>query len=148
LTRNLRHAVLLSSLLMSPAAAAAADIAHLLDRTVWVDIGIGRTLPSLSAKEIAQLKRCKEPTMAFQKTDSGWVQTFYPGVAMRTAYASVLAETNGSATTIRFFSEGRSAPAETLHLLNGNSVLVQEAPGFRPHTFLKCVFADEGKKRP
>jgi len=128
-------------------AIAGPNIAQLLDRTVWVDIGIGRTLQSLSVKEIAQLKRCKEPTMAFEKTESGWNQIFYPGIAMRTTYVSAAAEANGGSTTIRFLSEGRSAPAETVRLLNGNSVLVQETPGFRSHTFLKCVFADERKQR-
>lgn len=84
--------------------------------------------------------------MAFQKTQTGWVQTFYPGVAMRTEYVSAAAESNASSTTIRFFSRGRSAPAETVRLLSDDDVLVQEAPGFRPHTFLRCTFAAEGKK--
>lgn len=148
MTIRVRHSLFLLTLLISSAAAdAAPDIAQLLDRTVWIDIGIGRTLPSISPKELVQLKQCKEATMAFQKTDSGWVQTFYPGMTMRTAYVSAIAEANGGITTIRFFSAGRSAPAETVRLLNGNNVLVQEAPGFRAHTFVKCAFPDEEKKK-
>ena len=50
-------------LVASSAGAAQMDIEHLLHRTVWIDIGIGRTLQSLSAKEVAALKRCKEPSM-------------------------------------------------------------------------------------
>ena len=52
------------------------------------------------------------------------------------------------AAEIRFRREGRRSWSESPMRLvdNGNSVLVQEASGFRPHTFLKCAFADEGKK--
>lgn len=129
--------------------AAPPDIGRLLARTVWIDIGVGRTLSSLSPREIARLKRCKEPTMSFEKTHSGWVQTFFPGIAMRTEYASAAVETNGATITIRFFSEGRAAPAETVRLQNGGAVLVQETPGFRPHTFLKCALdSAQGKKKP
>ena len=114
---------------------------------MWIDIGIGRTLQSLSPKEIASLERCNEPTMGFERRDGRWVQTFYSGIAMRTEYVSAVAESNAPSISIRFFSEGRSVPAETVRLLNDNKVLVQEAPGFRPHTFLKCTFVPEVKKK-
>ena len=116
----------------------APDIARLLDRTVWVDIGLGRTLVSISAKQIADLRRCKEPTMSFQKRKAGWVQTFYPGMAMTTTYNSAALAENDTATTISFFTSGKRAPTETVHLSKAADVLVQETPGFRPHTFVRC----------
>jgi len=148
LIHRLRFAIACSGLLVASAAAAApADIVSLLHRTVWIDIGMGRTLESLSPKDIAALKRCKEPTMGFERRSDRWVQTFYAGIAMRTEYVTAAAEVNSGMTTIKFFSEGRSAPAETVRLLDGNNVLVQETPGFRSHTFLKCTFAPEKKSK-
>jgi hypothetical protein len=144
LIHRLRFTIVFSGLLIaSTAASMPADVAPLLHRTVWVDIGIGRTLQSLSPKDVAMLKRCREPTMGFETRDGRWVQTFYSGIAMRTEYVRAMAEENSGTTTIRFFSQGRSTPAETVRLLKGNTVLVQEAPGFHPHMFLKCTFAPD-----
>jgi hypothetical protein len=115
----------------------------LLDRTVWVDIGLGRTLGELSAKEIVSLKACKQASMGFQKTALGLAQTFYAGLALRTEYASARMRPDESGGTVFLFLPGSIRPAETLHLSRDTTVLVQQTPGFRPHTYLKCVFPPE-----
>jgi hypothetical protein len=113
---------------------------RLLDRTVWIDIGVGRTAGQLSPKEMAALKLCKEPSMGFETTTGRIVQTFYAGMALRTDYASASMQSDRPGKTIVLFLPGNPHPAETLHLLKDGSMLVQETPGFRPHTFVKCTF--------
>jgi hypothetical protein len=117
------------------------NIARLLDRTVWVDIGLGRTLVSISSKQIADLRRCNEPTMSFRKTEAGWVQTFYSGIAMTTTYISAREKQDEAGTTVFLYSLTRRAPAETIHLSKAGDVLAQETPGFRLHTFVKCALS-------
>jgi hypothetical protein len=118
-------------------------LVRLLDRTVWIDIGLGQTLGQLNSREIAALKTCKQPSMGFEITQQAIVQTFYAGVALRTNYASAATQSDRSGTTILLYLRGNSGAAETLHLSEGGAVLVQQTPGFRPHTFLKCVFPPE-----
>ena len=128
-------------LFVAGARAGEPEVVSLLDRTVWVDIGIGRNLASLSAKEVTELKACRTATMAFRKTDAGWEQIFYTGIETRTVYAFARLVKNGAEITIRFFTQGRLAPVETVRLLPRQNALVEETPGFRPHTFLQCNFS-------
>jgi hypothetical protein len=114
------------------------DAQKLLDRTVWIDVGIGRTLASLTAKDIATLKRCKAPTLYFEKSGNGVAETLYPGMTMRTEYPRATTAQQAGKTTIVLYSLGSSQPAETLQLTNGGTVLVQQTRGFRPHTLLRC----------
>lgn len=114
------------------------DAQKLLDRTVWIDIGIGRTLASLKPKEIAALKRCKEPTLYFEKSGNGLAETLYAGMTMRTEYPRATIAQQASTTTIVLYTLGSSRPAETLQLMKGGAVLVQQTRGFRPHTLLRC----------
>jgi hypothetical protein len=115
------------------------DARALLDRTVWIDIGIGRTLASLRPKEMAALKRCKEPTLYFEKSGDGLAETLYAGMTMRTEYPRVSVTQNAGTTTILVYAGNDPQPAETLQLTNGGSVLVQQTRGFRPHTLLRCA---------
>jgi|KBSMisStandDraft_5_1062788.scaffolds.fasta_scaffold333806_2 hypothetical protein len=115
-----------------------ADMIRLLDRTVWIDIGPGRKLKTLTPQQIAELRTCKEPTMILQKNGGAWTQSFYAGVEMRTVYSSATLKTEAAGTTILFYSAGHSAPTETLRLTPRGDVLVEQTRGFRPRTFLKC----------
>ena len=112
--------------------------ARLLDRSVWIDIGLGRKLNALTAKQVLELRKCHEPTMAFQRSGGTWVQSFYAGIEMRTIYASVIAKTDSAGTTVLFYTAGNREPAETLRIAQSGDVLVEQTRGFRPHTFLKC----------
>ncbi len=116
------------------------DLVRLLDRTVWIDIGPGRQLTSLTPRERADLKRCTQPTMAFQKTGRSWVQSFYAGVEMRTVYVSVALKNDGPAKTAVFYIDvaGKPTPSEKLRINEPGDVLVEQTPGFRAHTFVKC----------
>jgi len=116
------------------------DLVRLLDRTAWTDIGPGRQLGSLTSTQVAELKRCKQPTMAFQKTGRSWVQSFYAGIEMRTVYVSVALKEDGAAKTAVFYIDvaGKPTPSETLHIDETGDVLVEQTPGFRSHTFVKC----------
>lgn len=113
-------------------------LARLLDRTVWIDIGLGRTLNALTPKQIAELRKCKEPTMALQESGEVWVQSFYAGIEMRTVYSSATRKVDPTGTTVLFYISGHSGPAETLRIMPGGDILVEQTRGFRPHTFLKC----------
>ncbi len=115
-----------------------APLRQLLDRTVWIDIGLGRDLNRLTPKQITDLKRCREPTMAFQLSDGLWTQSFYAGIEMRTVYSSATRKTDLTGTTVLFYIAGHSEPAETLRIARSGDVLVEQTHGFRPHTFLKC----------
>lgn len=128
-------------LLAIPLAAfgASDQVASLLDRTVWIDIGAGRTLGSLSGREHAKLQACHTATIGFQKTAEGWAEVSYTGIEMRTLYASAALQQRGGTGTIRFYLPGRAAPAETVHV--SGDVMVEETPGFRPRTLLRCTFA-------
>ena len=115
-----------------------AELVRLLDGTVWIDVGLGRTLASLTPKQIAELRRCKEPTMAFEKTSAGWVQSFYAGIEMRTVYGSAAFRRDTSVETVLFYATGGTRPAEVLRLTKAGDAMVEQTRGFRPHTFLKC----------
>ena len=118
--------------------ASLASWARLLDRSVWIDIGLGRKLNALTPKQVLELRKCHEPTMAFQRSGGAWVQSFYAGIEMRTVYASATAETSSAGTTVLFYIAGNREPAETLHIAQRGDVLVEQTRGFRPRTFLKC----------
>jgi hypothetical protein len=105
-------------------------------QTVWIDIGLGRDVAMLTPKQIADLRRCKEPTMAFQREEDGWVLSFYSGIEMRTVYASAMLKTELGRKIVLFYTAGRGTPAETLVL--HDDAAVEQTRGFRPRTFLKC----------
>jgi hypothetical protein len=111
---------------------------QLLDRTVWIDIGLGRSLKTLTPKQIADLRKCREPTMALQKSGGVWIQSFYAGIEMRTTYSSANVKTRPAGTTVLFYTSAHPEPAETLRIAPGGEMLVEQTRGFRPHTFLKC----------
>ena len=120
----------------------------LLDRTVWVDIGIGRSLATMSPKEIAALKRCKEPTVYFERSANGLAETLYAGMTMRSEYLRMSLTQNGGRATILLYDTGSTQPTETLQLTNSGTVLVQQTRGFRRHTFLRCnTWPLTGKRR-
>ena len=128
-----------------------ADLAianSLLDRTVWVDIGIGRSLATMSPKEIAALKRCKEPTIYFERSGNGVAETLYAGMTMRSEYPRMSLKQNVGTIKILLYNAGSTQPSETLQLTNGGTVLVQQTRGFRRHTFLRCnTWPLTGKRR-
>src|SRR6476469_3915614 len=123
-----------------------ADIVRLLDRTVWIDIGPGRKLKTLTPHQISQLKKCKEPTMVLQKSGGAWTQSFYAGLEMRTVYSSATLKTEAAGTTVLFYTAGRREPTETLRIEPNGEVLIEQTRGFRPRTFLKCNPQAETKK--
>ena len=116
-----------------------AQLRQLLDRTVWIDIGLGRSLKTLTPKQITDLRKCREPTMALQKSGAAWVQSFYAGIEMRTRYSSANVKTGLAGTTVLFYVSGHPEPAETLRIAPSGDVLMEQTRGFRPHTFLKCA---------
>jgi hypothetical protein len=123
-----------------------ATLTRLLDRTAWVDIGLGRTLKSMTGAQIAELRKCPQATMILQKSGGAWVQSFYAGLEMRTVYPSAAVKTGLAGTTIQFYTSGYPGPAETLRVAPGGDVLVEQTSGFRPRTFLKCVAPKPGSK--
>src|SRR3954466_3040478 len=125
-----------------------ADIVRLLDRTVWIDIGPGRNLKTLTPQQIAELRKCKEPTMVLQKNGSAWTQPIYAGLEMRTVYSSATLKTEAAGRTILFYSAGHDAPTETLRLTPSGEVLIEQTRGFRPRTFLKCNAPEAETKKP
>jgi hypothetical protein len=136
-----REALLLLTTAATPAnqmAGSDAALERLLDRTVWIDIGLGRNLARLPPGEIAELKRCKVPTMAFDKSSGVWAQSFYAGLEMRTVYSSAVLRSDSFGKVVLFYTEGRGAPVETLHIAKTGDLLVEQTQGFRPRTFLKC----------
>src|SRR3954452_17809926 len=80
----------------------------LLDRTAWIDIGLGRSLASLTPGEIAELRRCKVPTMALEKSGGGWTQSFYAGLEMRTVYSSAVLMSESVGKVVLFYTVGRA----------------------------------------
>lgn len=123
------------------------DLVRLLDRTVWIDIGLGRKFATLTPRQVAELKRCKEPTMAFQKAERGWVQSFYAGIEMRTVYSAAVLKNESAGSTILLYVEARALPVETLSIAKTGDVLVEQTQGFRPHTFLKCSPAEPARPK-
>jgi hypothetical protein len=115
-----------------------ADLVSLLDRTVWIDIGLGRKLANLTPGQIAELKRCKEPTMALEKSGGVWMQSFYAGIEIRTIYTSAVLKSDSAGETVLFYSAGKPTPAEILHISHNEDVAVEQTRGFRPRIFLKC----------
>src|SRR5580765_1477466 len=100
-----------------------ADIVRLLDRTVWIDIGPGRSLKTLSPQQTAELRKCKEPTMVLQKSGDAWTQSFYAGLEMRTVYSSATLKKDDAGATVLFYNASQGAPAETLQLTPSGDVL-------------------------
>lgn len=138
------------ALIWIPTAALAnsATANSLLDRTVWVDIGIGQVLAAMNPKQIAALKRCNEPTVYFETSGKGLSETLYAGLTMRSEYPRMSLTQNGGTTTILLYNAGSTQPSETLELTNGGTVLVQQTRGFRPRTLLRCnTWPSAGKKR-
>jgi hypothetical protein len=136
-----REALLLLTAAMTPVdhtAGSDAAAVRLLDRTAWIDIGLGRSLASLTPGEIAELKRCKVPTMAFEKSGGGWTQSFYAGVEMRTVYSFAVLRSESVGKVVLFYTVGRAAPVEMLRIAKTGDLLVEQTQGFRPRTFLKC----------
>jgi hypothetical protein len=129
-----------AAVLIVEAAAVSAELnaQKVLDRTVWIDIGIGRTLATMKPKEIAALKRCKEPTLFFEKSGAGLAETLYAGMTMRTEYPRASLTRRGNNNLILLYGAGNSQPAETLQLTPDGTVLTQQTRGFRPHTLLRC----------
>jgi hypothetical protein len=115
-----------------------ATLTRLLDRTAWIDIGLGRDLKTLTPKQIGDLRTCREPTMAFQLSDGSWAQLFYAGIETRTVYSSASAKPDLAGTTVLLYMPGRPEPAETLRIVRSGDMLVEQTRGFRPRTFLKC----------
>ncbi|HEX3945645.1 MAG TPA: hypothetical protein VHW69_16320 [Rhizomicrobium sp.] len=130
--------------------ASPASWARFLDRSVWIDIGLGRKLNALTPKQVVELRKCQEPTMAFQQSGGTWVQSFYAGIEMRTTYSSATTKFDPAGSTVLFYMAGHSEPAETLHVAQSGDVLVEQTRGFRAHAFLKCVERKEApsKARP
>lgn len=125
-----------------------ASWARLLDRSVWIDIGLGRKLNALTPKQLVELRKCHEPTMAFQRSGRTWVQSFYAGIETRTIYASVTAEPDSAGTTVLFYTAGNREPTETLRIARMGDVLVEQTRGFRPRTFLKCDPPKSASSKP
>ena len=121
-----------------PVSGTGAELVHLLEGTVWIDIGLGRNIGSLTPKQIAELRRCKEPTMAFEKTGEGWTQSFYAGIEMRTVYSSAVLKKDRSGKTVLLYVAGHASPAETLRITPDGDAMLEQTRGFRPRTFLKC----------
>src|ERR1043165_6078416 len=137
-----REALLLLAAAASPTGQTAvsdAALLRLLDRTVWIDIGLGRSFAKLTRGQIVELKRCKEPTMGFEKSSGVWTQSFYAGLEMRTVYSSAVLRSDALGKVVLFYTAGRGAPVETLHIAKTGDVLVEQMQGFRPRTFLKCT---------
>jgi len=124
-----------------------ADLSHLLDRTIWVDIGVGRDIASLSPQERTTLKRCTEPTMGFRYVGNAWEQSFYAGIETRTAYTSAVVTNRAAGKTIAFYMAGSRAPAETIRLSTDGDVLIEQTPGFRPHTLLRCNLPEPAPRK-
>jgi hypothetical protein len=124
-----------------------ADMVRLLDHTVWIDVGPGRSLKTLTPQQTAELQKCKEPTMVLQKSGGAWTQSFYAGLEMRTVYSSATLKKDDAGATVLFYVAGHREPAETLQLTPNGEVLVEQTRGFRPRTFLKCNPKAETKKR-
>ncbi|HEY1963211.1 MAG TPA: hypothetical protein VGG69_12385 [Rhizomicrobium sp.] len=103
-----------------------------------MDIGIGQALATMKPKEIEALKRCKEPTLFFERSGNGLAETLYAGMTMRTEYPRVTLSRQHSITTIQFYAGGSSQAAETLQLVKDGTVLVVQTRGFRSRTFLRC----------
>jgi hypothetical protein len=136
------------ALLWFTTATFAATANSLLDRTVWVDIGIGQVLATMRPKEIAALKRCKEPTVYFERSGNGLAETLYAGMTMRSEYPRMSLTQDGGTTTILLYNEGSTQPSETLQLMNSGTVLILQTRGFRPHTLLRCnTWPSAAKKR-
>jgi hypothetical protein len=132
--------ILLLALVASIAAQTQSDqqLTQLLDRTSWIDIGVGRSLGAMTTKQIVALRMCPEPTMAFQLSRGSWMQSFYAGLEMRTVYKSAVVKSDPAGRIVLFYTAGRADPVETLHLSRSGDVLVERTHGFRPRTFLKC----------
>ncbi|MBV8800521.1 MAG: hypothetical protein JOY77_11260 [Alphaproteobacteria bacterium] len=81
--------------------------------------------------------------MSFRKTAGGLVQTFYAGLSLQTEYASLHTRAGPSGTTMLLYLPGQSRISETLHLSTDRGMLVQQTPGFRAHTYLRCAFPPE-----
>ena|SRR5581483_9492839 len=132
------QAAVLIAAIAAPAPTSEAKLVRLLDRTIWTDIGAGRDLAKLSAKERAELKRCKTPTMGFRKAGDSWEQSFYAGIEMRTVYSSAVLTSSAAGDTILFYMAGERRPVETVRLSPDGDVLIEQTRGFRPHTLIKC----------
>ncbi|HEX3652554.1 MAG TPA: hypothetical protein VHU18_07015 [Rhizomicrobium sp.] len=115
-----------------------ATLSRLLDRTAWIDIGLGRSLNAMTRAQVAELRKCPEATMVLQKSGSTWVQSFYAGLEMRTVYSSATAKPDPAGTTVLLYTPSHREPAETLRIALSGDVLVEQTRGFRPRTFLKC----------
>ena len=76
--------------------------------------------------------------MALQKSDGGWVQSFYAGIEMRTTYSLADMKTDPGGTTVLFYMPGHPKPAEILRIARSGDALIEQTRGFRPRTFLKC----------
>jgi hypothetical protein len=124
-----------------------ADMVRLLDRTVWIDVGPGRSLKTLTPQQTAELQKCKQPTMVLQKNGGAWTQSFYAGLEMRTVYSSATLKKDDAGATVLLYNAGHREPAETLQLTPNGEALVEQTRGFRPRTFLKCNPTAETKKR-
>lgn len=85
--------------------------------------------------------------MAFQKSAGGWVQLFYPGIEMRTVYASAEIRKEGATRTILFYGADNRTPAEVLHVAPANDSMVEQTRGFRPRTFLKCNLPEAAPRK-
>ena len=141
--------VLLALTIGASAATGASDrhqsAIDLLDHTVWSELGLWENPAKLTPRRLAELRACANPSMSFEKTGDGLEQIFYAGIALRTHYSPVKAAESKQGTTISLYSGGNNAHAEILRLGSDRAALIQEAPGFRPHAFVRCDFPDRGK---
>jgi hypothetical protein len=144
--RALLLAAIAAAVGITSARAAETHPQTLLDRTVWIDIGIGRTLATMKPKEMAALKRCKEPTAYFEKMGDGLAETLYAGMSMRTEYPRIAVAPQAGRTNIQLYLAGNSQPGEILQLRNDGTVLVQQTRGFRPHILVRCTISPTKSK--
>ncbi len=114
-----------------------AAIEH-LDGSVWIDLGVGVAPEDLTPKQLGELKLCKTPSMSFERTPKGLVQTFYAGIAMRTPYSPITTTKDGNTTILHLHDRASGKLVETLRISRDGSFLLQWAVGFRPHTYLRC----------
>ena len=111
----------------------------------WIDIGPGRTIAQLKPGEVAELRRCKNWTMYFQPSGEGIVQSFVAGMTMSNGYSQVQISHLAGETIFILSQKGSNKTHDTLHLSKDGQVLTQMSPPFRPHTYLRCLPADNSR---
>ena len=138
-------ALVLSAATVAAPACAKQDAIGSIAYARWVDIGPGRSMAQLKPAEIAELRRCKNWTMYFSPEGSGIVQTFVAGMTMSNGYSKVQVSHLAGETIFILSQKGSNKTHDTLHLSKDGQVLTQMSPPFRPHTYLRCLPADNSR---